>query len=163
MKTIFAVALSAAVACATGTAFAAPSAADTDFVKKAAQAGTAEVAAGNMAVSKGQSESVKTFGQRMVTDHSKAGEELKAVATKSGLTLPSTVSSEQKAAAEKLGKMQGADFDKAYAKQMVSDHQEAVALFQKEASSGNDADLKAFAQKTLPALQEHLKMAQTLP
>jgi putative membrane protein len=163
MKTIFAFALGAAVACAAGTAFAAPSAADTDFVKKAAQAGMAEVAAGRMAMSKGQSESVKTFGQRMVTDHSKAGDELKTVAAKSGITVPSTTSSEQKAAAEKLGKMQGADFDKAYAKQMVSDHEEAVALFQKEASAGSDADLKAFAQKTLPTLQEHLKMAQALP
>jgi putative membrane protein len=163
MKMMFAFALSAAVACAAGAASAAPSAADTDFAKKAAQAGMAEVAAGRMAVSKGQSESVKTFGQRMVTDHSKAGDELKTVAAKSGVALPATPSPEQKAVAEKLAKMQGPDFDKAYAKQMVSDHEEAVALFQKEASSGSDADLKAFAQKTLPTLQEHLKMAKALP
>ena len=163
MKKAFASALFAIAACAAGTAFAAPSASDTDFVKKAGQAGMAEVAAGRMAESSGQSPSVKTFGQRMVTDHSKAGDELKSVASKGGISVPTSPSSEQKATAQKLAKMKGADFDKAYAKQMVSDHEEAVALFQKEASSGTDPDLKAFAQKTLPTLQEHLKMAQALP
>jgi putative membrane protein len=163
MKKTFASALLAIVACAAGSAFAAPSAADADFAKKAAQAGMAEVAAGKLAASKGQSAAVKSFGQRMVTDHSKAGDELKTVAAKSGVSLPSAISPEQKAAAQKLEQTKGADFDKAYAKQMVSDHEEAVALFENEAASGTDPGLKAFAGKTLPTLKEHLKMAQALP
>jgi len=99
----------------------------------------------------------------MITDHSKAGEELKSVAVKSGVTVPTTSSAEQKQAAQKLARLKGADFDNAYAAQMVKDHEGAVALFENEASSGSDADLKAFAGKTLPTLQEHLKMAKALP
>jgi putative membrane protein len=149
--------------CAAGSALAAPSAADADFVMKAGQAGVAEVAAGRMAETRGESQAVKTFGQRMVTDHTKAGDELKNVAVKSGATVPATSSPEQMQAAQKLAGLKGAAFDKAYAEQMVKDHEEAVALFEKEASSGSDADLKAFAGKTLPTLQEHLKMAKALP
>lgn len=144
-------------------ASAAPSSTDTEFVTKAAQAGMAEVAAGKVAESHGQSAAVKAFGKRMVADHSKAGDELKQVATKSGAKLPSSPSTEQQEAGRRLEGMKGADFDRAYAEQMVKDHQEAVALFQSEASSGGDADLKSFAQKTLPTLQEHLRMAQALP
>jgi putative membrane protein len=145
------------------SAFAAPSTTDTDFATKAAEAGLAEVAAGHAAEAKGQSAGVKAFGKRMVADHTKAGDELKDVAAKSGVKLPTTMSAEQKAAGEKLAKLTGAAFDTAYSEQAVKDHEEAVALFQKEASAGSDAGLKMFAQMTLPTLQEHLKMAKALP
>ena len=161
MKAAFVIAC--AVSIIAGNALAAPSASDKDFVTKAGQAGIAEVAAGRMAKENGQSPGVKTFADRMITDHSKAGDELKSVAVKSGVTVPTTSSAEQKQAAQKLASLKGADFDKAYAAQMVKDHEGAVALFEKEASAGSDADLKAFAGKTLPTLQEHLKMAKALP
>ena len=144
-------------------AFAAPSATDTDFAMKAAQAGTAEIAAGHAAESKGQSAAVKAFGKKMVDDHSKAADELKNVAAKSGAKLPTTMSAEQKQAAEKLAKLKGSEFDKAYSDQAVKDHEEAVALFKNEASAGSDAGLKMFAQQTLPTLEEHLRMAKELP
>ena len=135
---------------------------DQDFVTKAGQGGLAEVQMGQLAATKGVAEDVKTFGQRMVSDHGKANDELKAVATRVGAAVPSDVSSDQRDAMDKLQKDAGADFDKAYSKAMVDDHKEDVDLFKKEAASGQNADLKAFAQKTLPTLEEHLRMAQAL-
>jgi putative membrane protein len=99
----------------------------------------------------------------MVSDHAKAGDELKQVAEKSGIRVPTSPSSEQQQAGKHLEGLKGAEFDKAYADQMLKDHEDAVTLFVNEASSGSNADLKSFAKKTLPTLQEHLKMAKTLP
>ena len=144
-------------------AFAAPSATDTEFATKAAEAGIAEISAGHAAESKGESAAVKAFGKKMVDDHTKAADELKNVAAKSGAKLPTTMSTEQKQAAEKLAKLKGAAFDTAYSEQAVKDHEGAVALFKNEASNGSDAGLKSFAQQTLPTLEEHLRMAKALP
>ena len=144
-------------------AFAAPSATDTDFAKKAAEAGMAEISSGHAAEANGSSAAVKAFGKKMVDDHAKAADELKDVAAKSGVELPTTMTAEQKAAGEKLAGLKGAEFDKAYAEQAVKDHEEAVALFKNEASAGSDAGLKSFAQQTLPALEDHLRMAKALP
>lgn len=155
--------LASALLVASATAFAAPSATDTDFVTKAAQAGMAEVAAGRMAEKQGHSAATKAFGKRMVADHTKAGDALKVAAQKSGAKVPTTMSDEHKQAGEKLAGLSGAAFDEAYAAQMVKDHEEAVALFDKESTSGSDSDLKAFAGKTLPTLQDHLRMAKALP
>ena len=160
-KMMLATALTLAVG--SGVATAASSSTDSDFVMKAGQANMAEIATGKIAESNGMSAATKAFGKRMVADHTKAGEGLKKAAKKSGANVPSSVSDEQKADADKLKAEKGADFDKAYAAQAVKDHEAAVSLFQEEASSGSDADLKAFAAKTLPTLQEHLKMAKMLP
>jgi len=143
-------------------ATAAGSSSDAEFVKKAAAAGMAEVAVGRLAVSNGQSADIKQFGQRMVDDHSKANDDLKAAAAKDNIDLPSAPTKEQQAAADKLGKLNGAAFDKEYARMMVKDHEEAVALFKKEAASGSSSNVKAFAQKALPTLEEHLTMAKDL-
>lgn len=136
---------------------------DTDFASRAAQAGMAEVATGRLAASKGTDAQVKSFGQKMVDDHSAANDELKSAAGKGGYTLPADPTPDQKAAADRLSKLQGAEFDREYAHMAVKDHEGAVALFKQEAAAGKDADLKALAQKTLPALEEHLKMARQLP
>jgi putative membrane protein len=133
--------------------------ADKDFVMKVAQGGQAEVTLGNMAASKAQSADVKTFGNRMVTDHSKANDELKQLATNKGLTLPADLGPHQKDADE-LGKKSGKDFDKAYMEAMVKDHEKDVKEFEDESKKAKDADLKAWVTKTLPTLQEHLKMAK---
>jgi putative membrane protein len=135
---------------------------DIDFVTKAGQAGLAEVALGNDASSMGKNDAVKHFGQRMATDHSGANEKLKAAAASGGFKVPGEASAEQKAFEMELKAMQGAAFDKKYASHMVEDHQAAIALFEDEAKSGQDANLKAFASATLPTLREHLKMAQDL-
>jgi putative membrane protein len=133
---------------------------DGDFVTKAAQGGMEEVALGRMASNQAASADVKQFGQRMMTDHAKANEELKAVAEKSGTAMPQDLSKKQQADEARLAKLNGAAFDKAYMTMMVSDHEEDIAEFEKEATSGKDVDVKAFAAKTLPTLKEHLSMAR---
>lgn len=135
---------------------------DQEFVTKAAQGGLAEVKLGEMASTNGASDAVTTFGEHMVSDHGKANDELKSTATGKGANVPTTPSAEQQATAARLAKLKGAAFDAEYAKVMVKDHQETVALFKKESSAGKDPELKAFAAKTLPTIEQHLKMAQAL-
>lgn len=141
-------------------ALAAAAAHDEDFAKKAAEGGMAEVEMGRIAANKATDQNIKMFGQKMVNDHSSANEELKAAAQQDGITLPQDASAKQKKATDHLNSLQGAEFDKEYAHMMVKDHEEDVALFKHEASAGKDPAMKAFAQKTLPTLEEHLKMAQ---
>ena len=135
-------------------------AADTAFAKEAAVGGLAEVELGNLAKEKASSNDVKQFGDRMVTDHSKANDELKQWAQQKNVTLPTALDAKHKATRDRLAKLSGDAFDKAYMHEMVTDHQKDVAAFKKESTSGRDADLKAWAAKTLPTLQEHLKLAQ---
>jgi putative membrane protein len=159
MKTIVGWSAAALLALA-GSAAGAGKGGDSDFVMKAAQGGMEEVELGQLASTQAASADVKQFGQRMVTDHGKANEELKAVAQKSGETIPAELSKKQQSDKARLQKLNGAEFDKAYMKMMVSDHKKDIAEFEKEAKSGKDADVKAFASKTLPTLKEHLAMAE---
>jgi putative membrane protein len=135
---------------------------DTQFVFNAAAGGMSEVKLGTLAARKGTDPSVKQFGQWMVTDHSKAGDELKSLAIQSKITLPADVSKSDAEAFGKLSKLSGAEFDKAYANEMVKDHEKDVAEFQKEATRGNDPSLREFASKTLPTLQSHLQQAREI-
>lgn len=137
-----------------------PAAADAVFMRTAAMDGMAEVEHGRLAAQNATHAEVKQFGQRMVDDHSKAGDELKALASQKSVTLPAELDAKHKAMQDKLSKMKGAAFDRAYMAHMVTAHQQAVALFQKEASGGKDAEAKAWASKTLPTLQDHLKTAR---
>ena len=143
-----------------GTSASVP-AADKAFVEKAAVGGMAEVRMGKMAQQKGSSDQVKQFGARMVDDHSKANDELKQIASAKGIALPTDLDAKHKSKMDKMEKLSGAQFDRAYMDDMVADHKEDVAEFKKQASSGKDSDLKAFAAKTLPTLEDHLKMAQS--
>jgi putative membrane protein len=136
--------------------------ADSHFVMEAAEGGIAEVEMGKLATEKASSPDVKNFGQRMVDDHSKANDDLKRVMSQKGVTLPAGPSAKHKAKMDKMSKLSGAAFDKAYMDDMLADHIEDVAAFQKEATSGKDPDAQAFAARTLPTLQEHLKMAQDI-
>jgi putative membrane protein len=144
-----------------GVAFAATTAADREFATTAAKANAAEIAIGRLAATHSQDANVKAFGQRMVDDHTKAAEGLKAAATEDGIALPPEPASN--ADADQLARLQGADFDRAFGMQMRADHDKAVALFRKESTASGDAHVKAFAAKTLPTLEEHQKMAQSLP
>jgi len=140
------------------SAFSADRMTPTEFATKASEAGTAEVELGKLATEKAAAADVKAFGQRMVTDHTKAGTELQALAAKKGLTVTKELNPMHKKALEDLRGKSGAAFDTAYAKQMVMDHNEAVALFT-GAEGLPDAELAAFAKKTLPTLKDHQKMA----
>lgn len=127
---------------------------------KAAAGGAAEVEMGQMAANKATNQKVKDFGQRMVTDHTKANDELKSVAQKKGVTLPSEPDAKSKSMSARMSNLSGAAFDRAYMQDMVSDHEKDIAEFQKEAEGGTDSDVKNFASTTLPTLQEHLRMAR---
>jgi putative membrane protein len=141
-------------------ASAAVSSMDSQFAMKAAQAGLAEVKTGKLAQEKGSSQVVKDFGAQMVKDHTDAGNELKGIASGKGLGLPGGPNGNQEATYNRLAKMSGAEFDRAYAAAMVQDHISAVADFRKESQTGKDPDLKAFAAKTLPTLEHHLQMSK---
>jgi putative membrane protein len=130
---------------------------DADFYKRAAQAGIAEVEAGKLAQEKGKSQAVKDFGAMMVKDHTAANEKLQNIAASENIDLPTHASMKDMAAKAKLQVLSGDAFDKAYIKNQVAAHREAVALFRKEAAAGRDPPAKAFAAVTLPTLQGHLK------
>ncbi len=135
---------------------------DGTFIKTAAMDGMAEVEHGELAAKNAGSNDVKAFAQRMVADHTKANDELKTIASQKNVTLPTALDAKHKVMHDKLAKLNGAAFDKAYMTHMVAAHKEAVALFQREAKSGKDSDVKTFAEKTLPTLQDHLKQAQEI-
>jgi putative membrane protein len=133
---------------------------DQTFLAKAAEGGMAEVQLGQLAEKNGSSSCVKQFGQRMVADHSKANEIAKSIAVQKSITLPASASAKDQSLYRSLSAKTGSDFDKAYITAMVKDHREDIAEFRQEANSGNDPDIKGWAAKTLPTLEEHLRMAQ---
>jgi len=135
---------------------------DRKFINEAAAGGLAEVELGRLAAQKAHNPDVKKFGERMVTDHSKANDELKALAVRKGITPPADLTAEQKEEKESLSKLSGAEFDRKYMKLMVEDHDTDVKAFEDEGSSATDPDIKSFAAKTLPTLREHQKMAKEI-
>jgi len=133
---------------------------DKKFAKDAAMGGMAEVKKGQLAVEKASNPDVKAFGQKMVDDHTKVNEELKEVASKESIDLPTSLDSKQQGMVDKLSKLSGAAFDKAYMKDMVKDHDTDVKEFQRVAQNGTDTAIRDFASKTLPTLQEHQTLAR---
>ena len=131
------------------------SAADSIFAMKAATGNMTEVEAGNLAQQNAQSERVKTYGAMMVRDHQAANQELMTAAG-SAMTMLQALPADKKQMVDPLRNLKGASFDKRYMTMMVEDHRKTVADFQKEASSGENNAIKAFAQRTLPILQMHL-------
>jgi putative membrane protein len=107
-----------------------PAMGDAHFAKEAAQGGMAEVKLGQLAQEKGSSDTVKGFGKRMVDDHSKAGDKLKEVASRESITLPTNISAKDQAIYDRLSNLNGAAFDRSYARDMVKDHETDVAAFQ---------------------------------
>ena len=152
----------AAISLVAGQASAALSQADKTFAEKAASGGLAEVQMAQLAQQKAASPQVRQFANKMITDHSQANSDLEQIAEQEKITLPSQPDRHATATQQKLQGLSGTRFDEAYAREELRDHQEDVALFRKEATSGGNPALKAFAQKTLPILQQHLQMAQAL-
>lgn len=136
---------------------------DQKFVEKVLESGRAEVELSQLALQKSSTPNVKDFAQRMVDDHSKASLDLKTIAQAKNLTIPLEMDSDHAKALKKLQNLDGANFDASYIDLMVEDHEKNVSLF--AAASGDkklDAQLQAFAQKTLPTLREHLAHAKAL-
>ena len=136
---------------------------DKSFLKDAAEGGNAEVSGSQVALAQSGNADVKAFAQMMVDDHGKAGTELKGLADQKGVKVSDTPSITQKTEIKLLSERKGSSFDQHYAESIgVKDHQSTIKLFQKEIDKGSDADVKAWASKTLPTLQHHLEAAQAL-
>ena len=129
---------------------------------KAAQGGMAEVELGQLAEQNASSQAVKDFGKRMVDDHSKANDQLKQLASQKGVGLPTGLDAKDQTTKDRLSKLQGDAFDKAYMQDMVMDHKKDVAEFKHESMSAQDPDLKSWAGETLPTLQSHLQEAEKI-
>ncbi len=158
--------LSLSMACAAFARTPAPSqaanAADSTFMTRATAGGIAEVQMGQLALGKSSDDQVKQLAKRIVDDHTKANEALRALAQARQLTLPSTASTDALKSADSMKKMQGTKFDQAWADAMVKDHQHSVALFTAESRRTQDAYLRKFSESTLPILKNHLEASREL-
>lgn len=134
--------------------------ADREFVSKAATGGTAEVELGRVATQRAVRPSVRSFAERMVADHGRANAELAALARRKGLDVPTALEPSQQAMRDRLSGLSGPDFDRAYMSEIVRDHTEDIALFERAAETSTDPDLKAWATRSLPMLREHLALAR---
>ena len=132
---------------------------DVKFLQEAAAGGMAEVELGRLATQKAMRDEVKQFGTRMVDDHTKANDDLKAVASANGVTLPAGTDKKVQKEMARLEKLSGGDFDRAYMSGQVKDHRKAVHEFREHAKSKKENDAKAFAARTLPTLVSHLDAA----
>lgn len=135
---------------------------DQKFVMGAAYGGMAEVKLGQLAAEQGASNEVKQFGQKMVDDHGKANDDLKSVAGSKKLSLPTGLDPKDQALYDRLSKLHGAAFDRAYIKAMQTDHAKDIAAFKKEAGNGHDSDIKLFVSRTLPVIEEHYRMISSI-
>jgi len=134
--------------------------ADQAFLKEGIQGDMAEVKMGELAQQKGQGDSVKTFGETLVTDHGDHLKKLQGMTQQMGAQAPTEPTAKQKADYDKLAKLSGAKFDREFAKHMVMDHKQDIAKYQTEAKK--TGPLAELAKETVPTLQKHLKMAQDL-
>lgn len=169
MKTTSTLAILCAVTAATlalgTTAFADKSpfsSKDKTFIENASEAGHSEIDQAKLADKNSSNAKVKEFADMMIKDHTEAGDKLEKIVTGKGGNVEKSSGTMQKADYLMLKAKSGDSFDKAYAKQAVEDHQKAVALFEKASTDSDDAELKAFAEKTLPTLKHHLKAAEDL-
>ena len=135
---------------------------DTEFFRKAAEGGMAEVELGRLGATQATHPEVRAFSTQMVTDHSAANDKLKALALKKGIALPSGPNADQQQALAEIRAKKGDEFDEHLMKRMVADHDEAVDLFERTAKNAVDADVRNFASQTLPTLKHHEKMADEI-
>lgn len=133
---------------------------DAQFVVNTANAGMTEVQMGQIAQQKATGKDVKDFGAMMVTDHTSAGDKLKALAATKNITLPAAISPDMQTNVDAMQNKSSKDFDKAYISMMIDDHKKAIADFEAESKNGTDADIRAFADKTLTTLRMHLSKAE---
>lgn len=132
-----------------------------DFVVKAADAGMAEVQLGKLAAERATKPEVKKFAQTMVEEHTRANDELKALAQQQNIVVPASISEENQDKMNKLQEKQGEEFDKEYIDMMVKDHEKVVDMFEKQAENGDVPEISEWASNKVPALRHHLEMART--
>jgi putative membrane protein len=135
---------------------------DYKFLSAASQSGQLEVQLGELAKQNGGSQAVRDFGERMVNDHTKANNDLKQIAAAKQATPETQMTSKEDSRVTRLQKLTGVDFDKAYLSDMIKDHKKDVKEFENASTDASDPDVKAFAEKTLPTVQQHLRQAQDM-
>jgi len=135
---------------------------DSKFMTEAASGGMLEVQLGQQVTQKATTPEAKQFAQQMVTDHTKANEELKGLAAKKNLVLPTTLGEDQQKVYDEVLAEKGMDLDKKYVSEMLDDHKEDIKKYQEAVTQSSDSDVKAYAQKNLPVLQMHLGMLQKM-
>jgi len=135
------------------------SAQDKKFMMNAAKGGMMEVDMGKLGQEHGSSEGVKNLSMRLVDDHTKGNEQLMMLAMQKGVTLPAD---NPALVPKSLSTLSGTAFDKKFVSIAIADHEKDIAAFEKEASSGNDPDVKMWASNTLPTLRSHLDAAKAL-
>jgi putative membrane protein len=135
---------------------------DSEFVANASAGGMAEVKLGQLAEERGSNPAVKSFGEKMVSDHTAAGDQLQVAAHGQGMVVSPDMSADDRAIYQRLSALSGPSFDQAYATAMVQDHQHDISDFEKEASTGKNLEIRKFASNTLPTLREHLQLAQDM-
>lgn len=135
---------------------------DANFVLKSSESNLVEIELGKLAQKQSSNDRVREFGAKMAKDHGKTSDELADIAKKNGFAMAKEASKEHKDMCEKLKKISGADFDRQYMTGQVKAHRSAVKLFTDQAKNGQNADLRSFASKTLPTIEEHLKMAEEI-
>jgi putative membrane protein len=133
---------------------------DAKFLQEAVSGGLLEIKLGELATERAANAEVKRFGERMVTDHTKANKDLFDLADKNGVKLNKTLTKKQQGTFDQLKALRGAEFDTAYMKHMVKDHEEDVAEFTRESKNAKSEQVRALTAKTLPTLQEHLRLAR---
>ena len=136
---------------------------DREFFNKAAQGGLMEVEAAKLAMERASSADVKSFAQTLQRDHAAANQKLAQIAQQKGLQVPTQLDGKHKQELDKLARLKGEEFDKAFMKDAgMKDHKQDIQLFERQAREGNDPQLKSFAQETLPTLHSHMQMAQKI-
>lgn len=135
---------------------------DKKFIEEAAMSSQMEIKMGQLAAERASNPEIKNFGQRMVTDHTKANKELMSLAQQKGVSVKTDLDRGKQRKIDELAKKSGAEFDREYMKEMTKDHKEDIKKFDKQAKQGQDPDIKSFASRTLPTLQEHGRMAEQI-
>ncbi len=135
---------------------------DPAFIETAGQGGLAEVAAGKLASTKAATEDVRNFGMMMVRDHGAANEKLAALAKSEGVTMPDAYGKDHAAMLKTLEAADGASFDQAYMSHMVEAHEKTVQLMKSEITTGQDPEVRAFAESALPIVEKHLREARRI-
>ncbi len=134
---------------------------DNDFSARAAEINLAEIRMADLAMKKTSNPAVKNLAQHLEADHTKANDQLKQIASKQNLTLPTKLDPKDQAEYDRLSKLSGAEFDKAFTHVVARDHRTAIAEFRREAAHGTDPEMKKYASDTLPTLEHHLQLAET--
>jgi putative membrane protein len=136
---------------------------DSSFAREACQTGAAETELGKLAAQNTKNKAVRSFAKSLAEDHARAEKELAQLFSRKGIPAEKELADSLQNSLERLAALKGGEFDQAFKQQVIEDHEKAIALFEKQAERGTDPDLKAFAQKHLPHLREHLAQARQLP